>query len=164
MASIFLLFSGAFAQDAPPGPSDSPAAASIEALDAENGSQGAAFSTALSAFEGMSLVEGSPEGWAKYARSGDTLSFGAARLSSNSYSFYADQLGRVALEAGGVDCERLLSELQSRYGAGVRQNEALEETWWVGQKVDLQFSNADQRCVAVFESKDVLELSTAGHS
>ena len=45
-----------------------------------------------------------------------------------------------------------------------RTGEALEETWWVGQKVDLQFSNADQRCVAVFESKDVLELSTAGHS
>src|SRR5262249_48361492 len=127
-ASTLFLSAWAFSDAPPVEPPGGDPADSIAMLDAANGFERAAFGSALSSFEGMTLVEDPSGGWTRYVRSDDALTFGEARLSSLSYSFYDNHLGRVTLEAGGVDCERVLTELQRRYGEGVRQNESLEET------------------------------------
>ena len=140
---------------------DAPAAAgSLQALDDKNGFRDAAFGAGLSAFQGMALAQERPDGWKMYTRADDSMAFGAANLSRLTYGFYADQLGRVLLEAVGSDCERLLGELKIQYGIGYRQNETLEDTWWVGQNVNLQYEKSGEGCLATFESKAVLEAST----
>jgi hypothetical protein len=119
--------------------SGSPRQGTWEALDQKNGFRDAVLGSPLASFQNLELVADEQDlQW--YRRTTDSLVVGDAKLKSIQYGFTKGRLAFIALESTEAPSSAaLLRVLQAAFGPGTQPTPSVQEFWWTGRKVSLQY-------------------------
>jgi hypothetical protein len=101
-----------------------------------DGFRGISWGTGIKKLPGLAHVRSDPSfgGVDLYARKGDALRLGAARLDSIEYGFWQGKLSHVILKSTGLaNWLSLRDATLARFGAGFRPSEYSETYWWFGE-------------------------------
>ncbi len=112
----------------------------LKALDTKNGFRDMQFGDSDSKFNDLVVDAYSSDSLSIFCRrTGDKLTIGASEVSII-YVFYKSQLKNVVIKTKGLKNSRaLLDALQEMYGKGRQPNEYIEEYYWWGKKVTLDY-------------------------
>jgi hypothetical protein len=118
-------------------------------LDDEYGFRGVKFGSSPKDTKGMTAAYDKEDVSRCYARQGEPLTFGQAKLNRIRYCFYKDQLHMIGINAemGLGNARLLLHEISQIYGAGSRLDpnkqtfELIQEQYvWEGKMVRMRFT------------------------
>lgn len=110
-----------------------------KALDEKNGFRELKFGMSIDSISNLKLIDGN--GISKYyEKTDDKLTIGDYTVESITYGFYKGKLSFIMITTVGYTNSRgILNLLVTQYGKGYQPNQYIEEYWWFGKTVSLNY-------------------------
>jgi len=108
-------------------------------LDEKNGFRELKFGMSIDSVSNLKLIDGN--GISKYyEKTDDKLTIGDYAIESITYGFYKGKLSFIMITTVGyANSKGVLNLFTTQYGKGYQSNQYIEEYWWFGKTVSLNY-------------------------